>query len=79
MRNIRRDPRVSVAICDVADPSRYFSARGHVTNITTECGAEHIDVLAHRYTGSPYQWYGGQEQVRVILTITADTIHSMDR
>ena len=79
MRNIRRDPRVSVAICDVADPSRYFSARGHVTNITTEGGAEHIDVLAHRYTGSPYQWYGGHEQVRVILTITADTIHSMDR
>jgi hypothetical protein len=53
MRNIRRDPRVSVAICDVADPSRYFSARGHVTNITTEGGVEHIDVLAHRYTGSP--------------------------
>ena len=79
MRNIRRDPRVSVAICDAADPSRYFAIRGHVTNITTEGGAEHIELLAQRYTGGPYHWYGGRDQVRVILTITADKIHSMDR
>ena len=38
MRNIRRDPRVSVAVCDATDPSRYFAIRGRVTNITTEGG-----------------------------------------
>lgn len=38
MRNIRRDPRVSVAVCDPADPSRYSAVRGRVTNITTEAG-----------------------------------------
>jgi PPOX class probable F420-dependent enzyme len=79
MRNIERDPRVSVAVCDAADPSRYFAVRGQVTNITTEGGAEHIELLSQRYTGGPYQWYGGRDQVRVILTITANTIHSMDR
>ena len=79
MRNIRRDPRVSVAVCDAADPSRYFAVRGHVTNIRTEGGAEHIELLAQRYTGGPYKWYGGRDQVRVILTITADKTHSMDR
>jgi len=72
-------PRVSVAVCDAADPSRYFAVRGRVTNITTEGGAGHIEVLAQRYTGGPYQWYGGRDQIRVILTITADKIHSMDR
>jgi hypothetical protein len=70
---------VSVAICDAADPSRYFAVRGHVMNITTEGGAEHIELLAQRYTGGPYQWYGGLDQVRVIVTITAERIHSMDR
>ena len=79
MRNIERDHRVSVAVCDAADFSRYYSARGRVINITTEGGAEHIEVLARRYTDGPYQWYGGRDQVRVILTITADRIHSMDR
>ena len=79
MRNIERDPRVSVAVCDITNPSRYFSVRGRVTNITTERGAEHIEVLAQRYTGGPYQWYGGRDQVRVILTITADKLHAMDR
>jgi PPOX class probable F420-dependent enzyme len=79
MRNIARDPRVSVAVCDATDPSRYYAVRGRVTKITTEGGAEHIELLARRYTGGPYQWYGGGEQVRVIVTITADSIHSMDR
>jgi PPOX class probable F420-dependent enzyme len=72
MRNIERDPRVSVAVCDAADPSRYFSVRGQVTKVTTE-------LLSQRYTGGPYQWYGGRDQVRVILTITANSIHAMDR
>lgn len=78
MRNIRRDPRVSVAVCDPADPSRYSAVRGRVTNITTEGGAEHIEALAQRYFGAPYTWYGGRDQVRVIVAIAADKIHAMN-
>jgi hypothetical protein len=70
---------VSVAVCDAAEPSRYYAVSGRVTNITTKGGAEHIEILSQRYTGGPYQWYGGRDQVRVILTITANRIHSMDR
>jgi PPOX class probable F420-dependent enzyme len=79
MRNVERDRRVSVAVCDAADLSRYDAVRGRVTNITTEGGAEHIEVTAQRYTGGPSQWYGERHQVRVILTITANSIHSTDR
>ena len=39
MRDIGRDPRVSVAVCDAADPSRYYAVRGRVTESTTEGGA----------------------------------------
>jgi PPOX class probable F420-dependent enzyme len=77
VKNVLRDPRVAVAVCDPSDPSRYYGIRGRVVSITTEGGAEHIDVLAHRYTDGPYQWYGGRDQVRVILTIRADRIHDM--
>jgi PPOX class probable F420-dependent enzyme len=79
LRNIERDPRVSVAICDAADFSRYFAVRGRVTNITREGGADHIERLSQRYNGRPYPWYGGRGQVRVILTITVDAIHATDR
>lgn len=79
LRNIERDHRVAVAVADATNFSRYFAVRGHVTNITTEGGAEHIERLSQRYTGGPYQWYGGRDQVRVILTIAVDKIHSMDR
>jgi hypothetical protein len=40
-------------------------------------GAEHIEALAQRYLGGPYPWYGGRDQVRIILTISADKIHRM--
>jgi hypothetical protein len=79
VKNIERDPRVAVAVCDASDPSRYYAIRGRVVNLTTEGGAEHIEALAQRYTGRPYAWYGGRGQVRVILTIRADKIHDMAR
>jgi PPOX class probable F420-dependent enzyme len=77
VKNVKRDPRVALAVCDVADPSRYFAVRGRVVGITTEGGAEHIELLSLRYTGGPYPWYGGRDQVRVILTVNAEKIHSM--
>jgi PPOX class probable F420-dependent enzyme len=79
LRNIERDPRVAVAVCDRSDSSRYFSVRGQVIKMATEGGADHIERLAMRYTGRPYQWYGGRDQVRVVLTIRADRIHNMAR
>ena len=76
-RNVERDPRVAVSVCDRANPSRYFAIRGRVVHATTEGGAEHIEVLAQRYLGTPYPWYGGRDQVRLILTIEAERIHAM--
>jgi PPOX class probable F420-dependent enzyme len=77
LRNIERDPRVAVAISDPANPSRYFQVRGRVIETTTEGGVEHIEALAQKYLGTPYPWYGGRDQVRVILTIEAEKISGM--
>jgi len=76
-RNIERDPRVAVSVCDRSNPSRYYAVRGRVVSATTEGGAEHIEALAQRYLGGPYPWYGGRDQVRLILTIEAERIHQM--
>ena len=74
MRNIERDPRVAVAISDRNDPSRYFQARGRVVTVTTEGAVDHIEMLSQKYRGKPYTWYGGRDQVRVILVIEADKV-----
>jgi PPOX class probable F420-dependent enzyme len=77
VRNVERDPRVAVSVCDVSSPSRYYAIRGQVVSITTDRAADHIEALAERYLGGPYPWYGGRDQVRVVLTIRADRIHGM--
>ncbi|WIX77754.1 PPOX class F420-dependent oxidoreductase [Amycolatopsis carbonis] len=77
VRNIERDPRVALNIADATHPFRYFTVRGRVLEATTEGAAEHIDKLALRYTGQPYAWYGGRDQVRLLLRIEAEHIGSM--
>jgi len=76
VRNVERDPRVAVNVCDASKPARYYAIRGRVVAITTEGAAEHIEALAQRYLRGPYPWYGGRDQVRVILTIKVDTIRA---
>jgi PPOX class probable F420-dependent enzyme len=77
VKNLARDPRVAVAISDPSTPSRYVQVRGRVVDITTEGAVAHIERLAQRYLGRPYPWYGGRDQVRVILTIAPETISRM--
>lgn len=77
VRNVEHDPRVAVTIADPEKPSRYVAVRGRVVSATTEGGAEHIEALSQRYLGRPYAWYGGRDQVRVILRIEAEKIHAI--
>ena len=77
VKNIARDPRVAVTVCDASDPSRYYAIRGRVVE-----GHDRRRRGAHRgaraaLPGGPYAWYGGRDQVRVILTIAADKIRAM--
>lgn len=74
LRNIARDPRVAVAIDDPENRFRYKQIQGRVVETTTEGGAEHIEALSRKYTGQPYAWYGGRDQVRMIVKIQADKI-----
>jgi hypothetical protein len=56
---------------------RYFNVSGRVVATTAEGGREHIDKLAQKYLGGPYPWYGGRDQVRVIVTIEVDKVRSV--
>ena len=77
LENIARDPRVAIAISPSDDPSRYCQVRGRVVNVTTDGAIDHIETLAQKYLGTPYPWYGGRDQVRVIIAIEPDKISGM--
>jgi PPOX class probable F420-dependent enzyme len=79
VRNVERDPRVAVTVADPDNPRRYVAVRGRVVDVTAEGGAEHIEKLAQKYLGGSYPWSrgGGRDQVRLILTISAEKIHGL--
>ncbi len=52
VRNMERDPRVSVTIIDHADPYNYAEIRG-VATIEPEGGVELDDRLSWKYDGKP--------------------------
>jgi PPOX class probable F420-dependent enzyme len=71
VRNIRRDPRVAVAMADPGKPMLYYSVRGEVSSIAAVGAADHVEQLSQRYFGQPFPWPNGRDEVRLILTINA--------
>jgi PPOX class probable F420-dependent enzyme len=76
-KNMRRDPRVSLAISDPENPYRYLQVRGRVVNITEKGAPEHIDKLAEKYLGQPKYPYAQPGEVRVLYTIEPEQVNTM--
>jgi PPOX class probable F420-dependent enzyme len=71
-RNLRRDPRVSLAIIDPDNPYRYLELRGRVVEITEQGASEHIDKMAKKYLGVDKYPYKNPNEIRVIYKIQPD-------
>jgi PPOX class probable F420-dependent enzyme len=67
-KNIRRDPRVTIAMWDPKNPYSYVEVRGEVSETVTGPEArQHIDALSRRYTGQDYA--GKIQSERVIVKV----------
>ena len=56
VKNIRRDPRVTVTLWDAGDPHRYAEVRGEVVeNVAGPEARAHIDELSMKYNGHEYR------------------------
>ena len=66
-RNVRRDPRVSLAIIDPENPYRYLEIRGRVVEITEDGADDSINKLAKKYLGVDKYPYAQPGEVRVHL------------
>ncbi|HEX3740299.1 MAG TPA: PPOX class F420-dependent oxidoreductase [Terriglobales bacterium] len=76
-KNMRRDPRVAMAIIDPENPYRYIEVRGRVAEITEEGADAHIDKMAKKYLGADKYPYRQASETRVIFKIQAERVNTM--
>lgn len=76
-KNIRRDPRVALAIIDPDNPYRYLEIRGCVVEITEQGADAHIDKMAKKYLGADKYPYRQPSEVRVMYKIQPEHTSTM--
>jgi PPOX class probable F420-dependent enzyme len=76
-RNIRRSPKVALAILDPDNPYRHLAIRGRVVEVTEQGADQHIDALAKKYLGQDRYPYRRAGEVRVIYKIEPERIAAM--
>jgi PPOX class probable F420-dependent enzyme len=76
-KNMRRDPRVSLAIQDPDNPYRYVEIRGKVVEITQNGADDHINKLSQKYLGKPVYPYRQPGEERVTYKIEPQKVSSM--
>ena len=76
-KNMRRDPRVAMAIIDPENPYRYLEIRGRVAEITEEGADAHIDKMAKKYLGADKYPYRSATEQRVIFKIQPEHTTTM--
>ena len=71
LANVRRDPRVSVTVCDREDPYLELNIRGLVTSVDPSRGVALIDELSSSYYGkTPYPYHQpGQTWFAVTIAV----------
>ena len=74
--NVRRDPRVGVAIFEQSQPYNNVSVQGRVVELIHEGARAHIDKLATKYMGVD-TYPGSPDEQRVILKIQVEGISAM--
>ena len=76
-KNVRRDPRVAIAVMDPDDPYRYVEVRGQVREITEHGTDAHIDKMARKYLGQDKYPYAQPGEKRVLYKIRIEHSHGM--
>ncbi|HEX6817452.1 MAG TPA: pyridoxamine 5'-phosphate oxidase family protein [Ktedonobacterales bacterium] len=66
LAHLERERDITLLLLDPRNGGRWAQVQGRLVSATTEGADEHIDRLAHRYTGRPYQpWRAGVQRVKI--------------
>lgn len=75
VKNMKRDPRVSLSVQDPSKPYKYVQIKGRVTEITRTGGAEGIDALAKKYLNEEKYPWNEPADVRVAIRIKPEKVY----
>lgn len=67
--NLRREPRIAIAMADPANPRRYLEVRGTVAAIEDDVDRSFIDDIARRFVGTPRYEYDAPGAERVVVKV----------
>lgn len=73
-RNVERDRRVAISVCDPENPYRHLTIRGVVEEISEEGADAHIDAMAKRYLDVDTYPYRSPGEVRVRYYVRPDHV-----
>ena len=69
-RNIERDRRVALAICQRDQPRRYYEIRGEVLSTTTAGADKLVSIMSKTYLGEEsYPGFAGDQEDRLVVII----------
>ncbi len=77
VRNLKRDPRVSVSVQNAVNPYEYIEIRGRVTGITDKGGDAGIDKLAKKDLDQDKSPFHKPGDVRVVIRIAPEHVAGM--
>ena len=69
LRNLERDPRVTLTVPNLENPYEYLEVRGRIAERTHDGADEHIDALAKKYLGADEYPYRQPGEQRVIVRV----------
>jgi PPOX class probable F420-dependent enzyme len=76
VRNLERDPRVTLTIVNGENPYEYVEVRGRVAERTHDGADAHIDAMARKYMGVDEYPLRQPGEQRVIIRVEPDHVHA---
>jgi PPOX class probable F420-dependent enzyme len=75
VRNLQRDPRITLEVQNMENPYEYVEIRGRVAEITRDGADEHIDSMAKKYLGQDEYPYRQPGEQRVVIRVDPDRVY----
>jgi PPOX class probable F420-dependent enzyme len=75
VRNLERDPRVTLTVQNLENPYEYLEVRGRVAELTRDGADQHIDALAKKYMDADEYPLRQPGEQRVIIRVEPEYVH----